>query len=216
MTELDAATGGDALAQPESERQPSALGAVGRYWSSLKAPRARLPRRSDFDPRPLRDHISGAFILHRPNTGMTTIRVAGRDISALAGMDARTLPLASLFAPAQRIAIEDLLDRAFLDPAILKLTPRLVEEGKTARQVSLAIWPMLGNDGVVSSALGYIDFCEAAPAPARLSLTGEEPEFTAIGLRSVASSPAIRPNKKAGINTPTLKLVVNNDVKTAD
>jgi len=131
-----------------------ALRGMEAYWNELRGHR-RLPKRRDVDPGKLGEALPSAFLMQRVAPGVGRIRVAGQRLSALLGMEARGMPLTAFFAATARQTVTDHLIRLFDEPAVIEL-PVSSRRGLGRPRLTgrLMLLPLIGDDGLVSSALG--------------------------------------------------------------
>lgn len=100
---------------------PMALKQLETYWRSLMSG-GRVPRRSDIDPAALGAVIENAMILERVGPGVARVRVAGQNVSAFTGAEARGLPLSVFFDHASRAELTNLTEKVFKKPAIVEMS----------------------------------------------------------------------------------------------
>lgn len=132
----------------------AAITDLERYWNELRGPR-RLPKRRDVDPGQIGAALPWAFLIQRVAPGVGRIRVAGQRLSELLGMEARGMPLTAYFSAEGRTVITEHVTRLFEDPAIVEL-PIVSRRGLGRPKMTgrLIILPLIGDDGLVSAALG--------------------------------------------------------------
>lgn len=182
------------LSQIDPRNPARVLGDLRAYWSSLRRGRA-IPDRSDVEPRGLRDVLAHAFILERIAPGAGRLRLAGRHLLDLMGMEVRGMPLCAFFNPSSRGRLSDVLETVFAGPQIAEFEmcsetgyrrPRL-----TARMLVL---PLRSDLGDVTRALGAIvATSEIGLPPRRFDLVGEVLSPVIEGARTLepsASGPA--------------------------
>lgn len=132
------------------------LADLERYWRSLQG-HNRLPQRTDVNPAQIDAALPHSFILERVAPGVTRMRVAGQQLNAYLGMEARGMPLSTFFDPAAREKLRALVDQVFDRPALVDIaveSPRgLTRPRLTGRMIFL---PLAGPDGTVNRALGAI------------------------------------------------------------
>ncbi|MCB5410077.1 PAS domain-containing protein [Pseudogemmobacter faecipullorum] len=92
-----------------------ALAQLREHWQRLCARHGGPPPSSALDPADLGPLIEDLFIAERIGRGLLRLRVAGRNLSALAGVDMQGLPLSALLTPETRISFADLVERMFRD-----------------------------------------------------------------------------------------------------
>jgi len=135
---------------------PTALSELERYWVSL--PRTRgVPLRSDVDPAAMSGLLEDTFILERVAPGVARMRVAGRNITKLIGIEPRGLPLTAAFLPASRPAMAQHIEAAFMTPAVVELelvAPRAVGQPKLHGKIIML--PLRDDSGQINRMLGMI------------------------------------------------------------
>ncbi|CAN5197682.1 PAS domain-containing protein [soil metagenome] len=78
------------------------------YWDDKRG-EALAPDRSEVEPGALRELLADIFVLSYEAAGRHAVRVAGTRICAVLGRDLKGEEFTSLFAPASRREIEDIL-----------------------------------------------------------------------------------------------------------
>ncbi len=138
------------------ERGISMLADMERYWRLMRGAR-RLPVRHDLDPARIDAALPHSCVLERIAPGVARIRVAGQKLSAHLSGDARGLPLSTLFQPASRQRLAELLEMVFDEPALVDL-PVLSEAGLGRPPLSgrLLLLPLRDAKGGVTQALGAL------------------------------------------------------------
>lgn len=203
---------------------PTALRELETYWASL--PRTRgVPKRKDVDPSAMGGLLEDSFILERVAPGVARIRVAGRSIGKLIGVEPRGLPITAAFLPQARAAMGQHLEAAFTTPGLVEIAleaPRAV--GQPLLKGKILLLPLRDDHGHVSRVLGALvmsglrglggrRFAIAPNTAARFEPT--------LGLRPVAAlaptlrRPSLRVNNTSNANEkaedkPALRLVVSN------
>lgn len=134
-----------------------------RYWTSLRIG-DRVPMRDALDPRAMALTLGHSMILDRVGPGNARVRLGGRVMNGLMGMDVRGLPVRAFFDVAQRAHAIDLVDRVFHTPATLELN--LIAQGPCGpTRARLLILPLRDEAGTVSKALGCIALDRVDPQP---------------------------------------------------
>jgi hypothetical protein len=148
------------------------LAVVEDYWDSLRDGRL-LPGRDEIDPRALSGALSRAFVIERIAPGQAHFRVAGSHIAALAGTEARGMPLSVLFDPAGRERLAEALRTLFDAPAVLRLTLSAAGGiGRPALTGGMVLLPLLDRGGV-QAAFGALSMGErTGRAPRTLAIRG--------------------------------------------
>jgi len=185
------------------------------YWHTLRHAQ-RLPARCDIAPDDLDEVLPHSFILQRVAPGTARLRVAGQRLHDLLKMDARGMPLSTIFTPEARPQMQELVETAFTGPAIVEL-PLISEPSRFRPQITgrMILLPMRDQHDEANRILGAI-----VTDPA----TGNRPQRFAIspdrllrqenlGLRlATVQSMFSRSSQQKGPDAirPALKLVVNN------
>ena len=135
---------------------PTALKELENYWASL--PRTNgVPLRKNVDPIAMGGLLEDSFVLERVAPGVARIRVAGRNIAKLLGVEPRGLPLTTVMLPEARPDIAKYLECAFTTPSIVEIPligPRAVGQPKLHGKILLL--PMRDDHGRVSRILGVL------------------------------------------------------------
>ena len=194
------------------------------YWASL--PRTRgVPMRKDVDPSKMAGLLEDSFILERVAPGVARVRVAGRNVARLLGIEPRGLPLTAAFLPEARAAMSQHLEEAFTSPGLMEIaltSPRAV--GQPLLQGKILLLPLRDDHGRVSRMMGVLvmsgrrgmggrRFTIAKDTPVRFEPT--------VGLQLVPHQPNSRTrpslrivsegtDSKKAADAPALRLVVSN------
>ena len=135
---------------------PRPIREVEAYWELLRGGRL-LPDRSQVDPRDFPGALPYSFLLERIAPGFARIRLTGRHLSDLMGLDMQGLPLTSLFLPEDRPAIIEITSAVFEEPAVARL--RLSSAGGIGRcplDARLLLLPLRDDHGDVTRAIGCV------------------------------------------------------------
>lgn len=117
------------------------------YWEDLR--RGRLvPRRSDIDPRKLRNSLNYTFILEANSPDNIRFRLAGSKLCDCMGMEMRGMPAYSMVRLEDRNTFNETLQSALARPEIID-----IQLAPTARMVLL---PISDEADVVCRILGCI------------------------------------------------------------
>ncbi|WP_371153339.1 PAS domain-containing protein [Jannaschia sp. 2305UL9-9] len=144
-------------------RKSPMLEEAWRYWSSLRSGR-NLPRREALDPRAMSLTLGHSMILDRVRPGTVRIRLGGRVMNSLMGMEVRGLPIRAIFDVAQRARAIDLVEQVFEAPATLELD--LISRTDSAiTHARMLILPLQDASGAVSKALTCIALEAFDPEP---------------------------------------------------
>lgn len=135
---------------------PRPLREVEAYWELLRDGRL-VPDRSEVDPRGFPGALAQSFLLERIAPGLARIRVTGRHLCDLMGIDMQGLPLTSLFLPEARPTIIEILSAVFEEPAVARA--RLTSPGGIGRRAldaRLLVLPLRDDQGDVTRAVGCL------------------------------------------------------------
>jgi hypothetical protein len=135
---------------------PRPLREVEAYWELLRDGRL-VPDRSEVDPRGFPGALAQSFLIERIAPGLARIRVTGRHLCDLMGIDMQGLPLTSLFLPEARPTIIEILSAVFEEPAVARAT--LLSPGGIGRrklEARLLILPLRDDQGDVTRGLGCL------------------------------------------------------------
>lgn len=196
-----------------------ATAALVAYWAGLRrAAGGGVPFRSDIRPDALGALLPDAFIAARIAPGVARLRVAGRRLCDLLGMDLRGMPLSALVLPDQRDDMAGLLADLFDAPAALALRvsapPGLMRPALTGQ---LTMLPLRDDEGDVTRVLGcLVTRGRIGRAPRRFALTGRH----VIPLPAMPARPAGRVRSQSpqqggaapcpASTRPNLRLVPND------
>jgi hypothetical protein len=135
---------------------PRPLREVEAYWDLLRDGRL-VPDRGEIDPRGFPGALPHSFLLERIAPGLARVRVTGRHLSDLMGIDMQGLPLTSLFLPEARPGLIEVLSALFEEPAVARL--RLESAGGIGRrrmEARLLLLPLRDDQGEVTRAIGAL------------------------------------------------------------
>lgn len=139
-----------------SGKSLSPLHQAEAYWCALRDG-AKIPKRSQIDPRGLENILEYAFILERIAPGIARFRLAGNHLTNLAGMEIRGMPLTAVFTVAARNQISAVLEHVFDAPAVAELTLNsAVSRGRAALDARMILLPLESDFGEISRALGVL------------------------------------------------------------
>ncbi|WP_245847976.1 PAS domain-containing protein [Octadecabacter ascidiaceicola] len=200
---------------------PTALKELEKYWATL--PRSNgVPHRKHVDPIAMGSLLEDSFILERVAPGVARIRVAGRNITKLIGLEPRGLPLTAVMLPEARADIAKYLEQAFMTPSIVEFPlvgPRAVGQPKLHGKILLL--PLRDDHGRVSRILGVLVMSgRRGLGGRRFSICPDTAVRVdaVVGLHVVAAgkaetqSPTFRvPFHEKAEDKPALRLVVSND-----
>ena len=161
------------------------------YWDGIRKGRA-VPARSDVDPRGIARALDYAFILERIAPGAGRLRLAGRHLIDLMGMEVRGMPICAFLNTNSRGRFSDVLESVFKAPQIARLT--LHAQGDYARpelSAQMLLLPLRSDLGDVTRILGcLVAEGETGVAPRRFDLKGDEMLPIIDGGRVLAPSPS--------------------------
>lgn len=164
---------------------------IRAYWDGLRKGRA-VPARTDVDPRGIARALDYAFILERIAPGAGRLRLAGRHLIDLMGMEVRGMPICAFLNTSSRGRFSDVLESVFKAPQIAHLTlgakPEYARPELTAQMLLL---PLRSDLGDVTRALGcLIAVGDAGVAPRRFDLIRDEVMPVIEGGATLAPSPS--------------------------
>lgn len=136
--------------------QPRPLREVESYWEALRDGRL-VPERADMDPRGFSGALSHSFLLEKIAPGLARIRLAGRHLSDLMGIDVQGMPFTTLFLPEARPAMIETMSAVFDEPGIARL--KLSSSGGVGREAleaQLILLPLRDDLGDITRALGCL------------------------------------------------------------
>lgn len=197
---------------------PTALAELEAYWHAL--PRQRglakaVPNRTDLDPAALGSLLENMFILERIAPGVARIRVAGRGIGKLIGVEPRGMPLTASFMPKARAAVAQHIEAVFRGPSIVEVSlesPRAL--GQPRLQGRLLLLPLTDEFGRVSRAVGLLVMSgRRGLGGRRFTITQDtaprvQPVVALTSIDGGNSAPV--PASKKAEGTSALRLVVSN------
>lgn len=188
-----------------SDYQPhsgyASLSLVEAYWEALRAGR-EMPKRAEIDPRGIESALAHAFILERVAPGVARMRIAGSHLNDVIGIEARGMPITSLFEHDARIRVAGLLEDVFQTPATAEIfmhaTGSLGQPELSARMILL---PLKSDLGDVSRILGcFVSLGEVGDVPRRFDIQ----DATLRRLDGVHTQTPVHAQKRtAGFAEPT-------------
>lgn len=185
------------------------------YWDSLRHGRG-VPARSDVDPRGIAKALDYAFVLERIAPGAGRLRLAGRHLIDLMGMEVRGMPVCAFLNTSSRGRFSDVLESVFKAPQIAHLT--LAAKSEYARPeltAQMLLLPLRSDLGDVTRALGcLVAVGDNGVAPRRFDLVGDQvmplveggatlsPSPSTIGFSEGKEAFTPAPLKKSLVDTP--------------
>lgn len=145
------------------ERHSPVLEEAWRYWSSLRSGR-RVPLRDALDPRAMSLTLGHSMILDHVRPGTVRVRLGGRVMNGLMGMEVRGLPVRAFFEVTQRARAADLVEEVFTTPATLEMDLVSHTAGGPTHARMLVL-PLQDRDGRVSKAMACIALDRHEPEP---------------------------------------------------
>jgi hypothetical protein len=162
------------------------------YWDSLRHGRA-VPARSDVDPRGIARLLDYAFVLERIAPGAGRLRLAGRHLIDLMGMEVRGMPVCAFLNTSSRGRFSDVLESVFKAPQIAHLT--LAAKSEYARPdltAQMLLLPLRSDLGDVTRALGcLVAVGDTGVAPRRFDLVGDHVMPVIEGGATLSPSPSV-------------------------
>jgi hypothetical protein len=182
------------------ERHSPLLEETWRYWSSLRSG-GDVPERTRIEPASMSLILGHSMILDRLRPNMVRVRVGGRVMNDMMGMDVRGLPFRAFFEIAERDKAVALVETVFTDPATLELDLTCAAPEGTVHARMLVL-PLRDRQDRVSKALSCIavDRIDGLP-PHRFSIRRKHlvrlrpPADPAFGMREARTGfdPGPRP-----------------------
>ena len=148
-----------ALAAEKRAGKPAkfpAIALVEAYWEGLRDTRL-MPARSEVDPRGISAALEFAFVLEKIAPGMARLRVAGRHLSELLGMETRGMPVSAMFLPESRNVLRAALEECLDTPACIRLS-LAGDTGFTRPRLEAQMYlaPLRDENGLPSRILGCL------------------------------------------------------------
>lgn len=194
----------------------SVLAELEQAWWNLARPDG-VPYRRDVNAMMMGPALPYGFILERIAPGHGRMRVAGRKVSDLLGVEARGMPLSALMSAAGRPVLAEQLNAVFDTPALVDLPLEALRRNGFGRVCGrMLLLPLRGDEGEVNRALGAIVF-DAAPVkvpvrcmvPEKQTWRIEPFRLARSGLKAIEGAER-RPLPRPAETGPRLRLVVNN------
>ncbi|MFN3526193.1 MAG: PAS domain-containing protein [Paracoccus sp. (in: a-proteobacteria)] len=162
------------------------------YWSSLRNGRA-IPARSDVDPRGIARSLDYAFILERIAPGAARIRLAGRHLIDLMGMEVRGMPICSFLNGSSRGRLSDVLETVFKAPQIAQLHLRARSDyARPQLTAQMLMLPLRSDLGDVTRVLGcLVAEGDLGVAPRRFDLISDAVMPVIDGGKTLTPSPSV-------------------------
>jgi hypothetical protein len=169
-----------------------AVSAALAQWDRLRAGRP-MPTRDDLDPRDLAEALEFLFVAEPVAPGVARIRLAGRHLTQLLGMEPRGMPLCALFEAEARAEIAAGIEQVLHHGARVILPLRAAGGlGRPALEGMLALMPLADAEGRITRLLGVLQTRGAiGRTPRRLGLAGPARPLT--GADMPAHAPAFAP-----------------------
>ncbi|MEJ8560515.1 PAS domain-containing protein [Yoonia sp. GPGPB17] len=189
------------------------LQSLEQYWQTLRNAQ-QLPARTEIAPSKIDRALPYAFILQRVAPGTCRFRVAGQRLHDLLKMDARGMPLTTLFHPDARAQVQQLLEEAFTGPAIVSIP--LSSPGSMLRPTltgAMLLLPLRDRENKATRMLGaLVTDQDGGTRPRRFVIpAGARIRHEPIGIQLAAAQLIPRLHeKRPDAERPALKLVVNN------
>jgi hypothetical protein len=178
------------------QHEPAAPDRVVRelhsYWTSLRKGRA-IPARADVDPRGIARSLDYAFILERIAPGAARIRLAGRHLIDLMGMEVRGMPICSVLNGSSRGRLSDVLETVFKAPQIAHLHLRARSDyARPQLTAQMLLLPLRSDLGDVTRVLGcLVAEGELGVAPRRFDLLSDTVMPVIDGGKTLTPSPSV-------------------------
>lgn len=188
------------MAAFSTDRPSGIVAGLRDHWRSLCDGRA-VPDRADVTAAGLGPALDYAFILERISPGSARLRLAGRHLIDLMGMEVRGMPVSALLNPGYRGRLSDVLESVFQAPQLAELF-LLAPQGPTtpACPARMLLMPLKSDLGDVTRILGcLVSECSPGRAPRRFDLISEkfEPVIEGAPLLEPGQEPASRRSLRA-------------------
>lgn len=163
---------------PRKTDRPDAPGLTAelrRRWLALRDGQA-VPERADVTAAGMGPVLDYAFILERIAPGSARMRLAGRNMIAVMGCEARGMPISSVLNPAWRGRFSDILETVFQGPQLAELSLFAPADchGNPACPARMLLLPLRSDLGDVSRILGcLVTETRVTSPPRRFDLMGE-------------------------------------------
>ncbi len=170
-----------------------AIAQVEAYWEGLRNGRP-MPARAEVDPRGISEVLEYAFVLEKVAPGMARLRVAGRHLADLLGMEVRGMPLSAMFLPEARKQLARAMETAFTSPASIRMTLK-GDTGFTrpALEAQMFLAPLRDEEGRPTRMLGALQSTgKIGRAPRRFAIR-EMDVNTLLGEAGAMPPPAAKP-----------------------
>lgn len=175
----------------ETFRPDRVLREIREYWDGIRKGRA-IPARSDVDPRGIARALDHAFILERIAPGAGRLRLAGRHLIDLMGMEVRGMPVCAFLNTSSRGRFSDVLESVFKAPQIAHLTLHgRPDYARPELQGQMLLLPLRSDLGDVTRALGCLVVDgDTGVAPRRFDLVSDAIMPIIEGGTTLAPSPS--------------------------
>ncbi|WP_405404928.1 PAS domain-containing protein [Paracoccus sp. Ld10] len=172
-------------------RPDRVLREMREYWDSIRKGRA-IPARSDVDPRGIARTLDYAFILERIAPGAGRMRLAGRHLIDLMGMEVRGMPVCAFLNTSSRGRFSDVLESVFKAPQVAQLTLQgKADYGRPQLSAQMLLLPLRSDLGDVTRALGcLVADGDTGIAPRRFDILDDEVMPIIEGGTTVKPSPS--------------------------
>lgn len=205
---------------------------VEKHWEKMRDAK-QIPTRTALAPEPLDEALSHCFILERVAPELARFRVAGRDLTKVLGMEARSMPLNALFTVNGREALGPMIENVVSGPHVVEM-PLTSSRGLARAPVKarLLMMPLADRNGEPTRIFGALvtdrkpngtawrfDVDTAQPLRCKRVFAnlrkpvvhGPSQPFPVSAPAPTAANPATLP--KSG--RPHLRLVVDNSAQDA-
>ncbi|MFC0202188.1 PAS domain-containing protein [Paracoccus rhizosphaerae] len=175
----------------ETCRPDRVLRGLHDYWTSIRKGRA-VPMRSDVDPRGISHALDYAFIIERIAPGAGRLRLAGRHLIDLMGMEVRGMPLCAFLNTSSRGRFSDVLESVFKGPQIARMTLHgKPDYARPELKAQMLLLPLRSDLQDVTRALGcLVAEGDTGVAPRRFDLVEDEVLPIIEGGKTIAPSPS--------------------------
>lgn len=128
------------------------------------------------------DVLPSVFVGESIGKGLMLLRIAGSDLSEIAGVEARGLPLSVLMRPHSREILRRTLERVLVEPMIAEISLKAEARfGQPPIKAQLLLLPLMAADGRRRLVLGCLaTSAKTAPANSRFEIIGLEEEALSL------------------------------------
>lgn len=186
-------------------RKSPLLEEAWRYWTSLREG-ADLPHRSALDPKEMKTILGHSMILDRVRHGTVRVRLGGRVMQQIMGMEVRGLPMRAFFDLQDRGRAVALIEKVFDGPCSLELD--LISQTDAGLVTGrMLVLPLRDAVGAVTKAMVvFVTDRPVTDAPRRFGVTNS----TLVALPTGSAAPVY--SDRAPVPAPRTRIDVPEDM----